>query len=101
IDYKGENAKITAKFRKWFGRIIILLDPYKLLTNNPATSNPLDSIDPDSSECLDNCRDLAKELAVRDRQNEKDPHFGDRGEGFMSAVIYFVVKTAPPEDRNL
>lgn len=45
IDFKGENATITAEHRRArFGHRIELLDPWHVVTNNPSTLNPLDFI---------------------------------------------------------
>lgn len=46
VDFKGENARATAAFReKKFGHRIVLLDPYRVVTNSPDCFNPLDFID--------------------------------------------------------
>ncbi len=54
IDFKGENAIKTALHRrKTFGHRIVLIDPYRVITQTPDTFNPLDFIDKDSSTALD------------------------------------------------
>ena len=49
VDFKGENFQLTAEHRrKAFGHQIVVLDPFKLVTQTPDTFNPLDFIDKDS-----------------------------------------------------
>ena len=65
FDPKGENYKLTAAHReRIFGQQIVVLDPFNIVTQNPDTFNPFDSI-PDSPEAIDELRDLAAELVVK------------------------------------
>ena len=53
--------EITAEHRqKAFGHQIVVLDPFKVVTQTPQTFNPLDFIDKDSPTAIDECRDLAE-----------------------------------------
>lgn len=98
VDFKGENAKLTAGHRRRvFGHKVILLDPYKLVTQSPDSFNPLDFIHKDDPEALDHCNDLAKALVVRSGE-EKEPHWCDAAEMFIAAVIAVVVFFGNAED---
>jgi type IV secretion system protein VirD4 len=91
IDFKGENALKTAKHRaKKFGHRIVLLDPFKIVTQTPDCLNPLDFIDKNSETALDDCNDLAKALIVRTGQ-EREPHWDDSAESWLAALIATVV----------
>ncbi len=82
------------------GNEIVLLDPFKSVTQTPDTFNPLDFIDPDSPLVIDECRALANALVIRTGQ-EKDPHWNDSAEVWITAMIAVVVAFAEPKDRNL
>ncbi len=87
VDFKGENYRLTAEHRrKAFGHRIVVLDPFKLVSQAPQTFNPLDFIDKDSPTAIDECLDLAKALVIRTGQ-ETDPHWVDSAESWISALI--------------
>lgn len=101
VDFKGENAQLTAAFRKKaFGHRIVQLDPFRVVTKNPDSFNPLDFIKADSPLALDDCRDLANALVIRTGQ-EKEPHWCDAAEMNIAGIISFVVQHAPENDRSL
>jgi type IV secretion system protein VirD4 len=90
IDFKGENAKKTAEFRKRFGQVV-LLDPYRLVTKEPDTLNPLEFIDPEEPTAIDSIRDIAEALVIRSGR-EAEPHWMDVAElwiGAMTAAVVF------------
>jgi type IV secretion system protein VirD4 len=92
VDPKGDGAKLTAAYRrKKFGHRVVLLDPYKIVTETPDTFNPLDFIDKDDPHCLDRCRDLANALIVR-QADEKDRHWNDAAEMWLTGLIATVVQ---------
>jgi type IV secretion system protein VirD4 len=101
VDFKGENSQLTAEHRrKAFGHQIVVLDPFKLVSQAPQTFNPLDFIHKDSPTALDECRDLAEALVIRSGQ-EKDPHWVDSAEAWIAALIALVVRYGEPNDRSL
>jgi type IV secretion system protein VirD4 len=101
VDFKGENFRLTAEHRrKVFGHRIAVLDPFKVVSQAHQTFNPLDFITKDSPTAIDECRDLAEALVIRTGQ-EKDPHWADSGEAFISALIALVVYYGEPNDRSL
>lgn len=100
VDYKGENARLTAKARKAMGHRVILLDPFKLVTNTPDMLNPLDFIDAGDPLAIDECRDLAEALVVRTGQ-EREPHWNDSAAINIAAIAAAVVAFADPPDRSL
>jgi type IV secretion system protein VirD4 len=101
LDLKGELARITARHRrKAFGHRTVLIDPYKVETQEPDRFDPLDFINPDSSTAIDECRDLAEALVIRTAQ-EKEPHWADSAELWIAAMIAATVQYAHPENRSL
>ena len=100
LDYKKENARITAGARQKMSHKIVLLDPFKSETQTPDTLNPLDFIDADSPTVLDEIRSLGNALVIRTGQ-EKEPHWNDSAEIWITAMIATVVAFAEPKDRSL
>ena len=95
VDFKGENALLTAEHRRRrMGHKIVILDPFLVTTKKRKrradTFNPLDFIDKDSPQALDECRDLAESVVIR-TGDEKDPHWNDSAEAVIAAVIAVVV----------
>lgn len=100
IDFKGENARLTADHRRRaFGHRIVTLDPFRVVTRQPDTFNPLDWIG-ETPEALDEARDLAEAHVIRTGQ-EKDPHWCDVAELWIAAMTALVVQYGEPGDRSL
>lgn len=101
IDFKGENATLTARHReKMFGHRCVLLDPYRVVTKNPDTLNPLDFIDKGSPDMLDDCRDVAEQLVIK-AVDAREPHFDQSAENWIAAAIAATVHSAPADKRSL
>ena len=100
VDFKGENARLTAHARRKMGHRVVLIDPFKTTTQNPDTFNPLDFIDRESLTALDDCRDLAEALVLRTGQ-EKEPHWADSAEVWIAAMTAMVACFAEGDDKSL
>lgn len=100
VDFKGENARLTADARRKMGHKVVLLDPFRITTQEPDSFNPLQFIDKDSSTALDDCRDLAEALVVRTGQ-EKEPHWNDSAEVWIAAMTAVVACFAEDGDKSL
>ena len=71
VDLKaGELARLTSDARRKMGHRIVLLDPFKMVTQTPDTLNPLSGIDKDYPYAIDDCREIAAAMVDR-----KDLHF--------------------------
>jgi type IV secretion system protein VirD4 len=100
VDFKGENVKLTANARRKMGHRVVVLDPFRVTTQEPDLFNPLQFIDRDSPTAIDDCRDLAEALVVRTGQ-EKEPHWLDSAEVWIAAMTAAVVAFAEGGDKNL
>jgi|SRR5579871_1785584 len=100
VDFKGENARITADARRKMGHKVVILDPFRIVTQEPDTFNPLRHIDKESPTALDDCRDLAEALVVRTGQ-EKEPHWADSAEVWIAAMTAMVACFAEDGDKSL
>ena len=100
VDFKGELARLTAEHRRAMGHDVRIVDPYMMVTNAPDQLNPLDSIEKDSPIAVDDCRDLANAMVIRTGE-EKDPHWVDSAETWISAILAAVAYFGEPGDRSL
>lgn len=100
VDFKGENVALTAQARRRMGHRVVILDPYRMTTQEPDTFNPLEFIDKDCPTAIDDCRDLAEALVVRSGQ-EKEPHWADSAEVWIAAMTAMVVAITEGEDKSL
>jgi type IV secretion system protein VirD4 len=100
VDFKGELARLTADRRRAMGHDVRIVDPYMQVTSAPDQLNPLEGIDKNSPLALDDCRDLANALVIRTGE-EKDPHWVDSAETWISAMLAAVAYFGEPGDRSL
>lgn len=101
VDFKGENARLTANHRrKRFGHAIVLLDPYRVVTQKPDCFNALDFISRDSPTAIDECNDLADALVIRS-PDEKEPHWNMSAIAMVSGVLATIVNYGGSETRSL
>ena len=111
IDPKGENAMVTARRRahgseycEGLGQTVRLLDPFnvmKLPDSEKATFNPLDALDPNDEESIDEAARIAEALIVS--ENSTDPFFEESARAFLKATILHVRTAAgfAASERNL
>jgi type IV secretion system protein VirD4 len=100
MDFKGELARLTADRRRAMGHNVRIIDPYMQVTRKPDTLNPLDGIDRNSPLAIDECRDMANALVIRTGE-EKDPHWVDSAETFISAMLAAVAYYGEQGERSL
>lgn len=101
LDPKGENAKLTGDYRREvFGHRVVILDPFREVTQNPDRFNPLDCIKKSSSLAIDDCRDAAAELVVTTGE-EKDPHWPQSAEAWIAGMLAVTAYYGEPGDRSL
>ena len=100
VDLSGELVRNTSAARRAMHHKVVILDPYKVVSQSPDTFNPLDAIDGQSEQMFDECKDLANALVVRTGQ-EKDPHWNDRAEENIGNILCAIAHFAEPEDRSL
>ncbi|VTR92886.1 conjugal transfer coupling protein : Type IV secretory pathway, VirD4 component OS=Singulisphaera acidiphila (strain ATCC BAA-1392 / DSM 18658 / VKM B-2454 / MOB10) GN=Sinac_7665 PE=4 SV=1: T4SS-DNA_transf [Gemmata massiliana] len=100
LDYKGENAFLTRAARARMRHHVVLLDPFRVVTETPDCLNVLDFIDRDAPTALDHIRSLAEAIVVRSG-HEKEPHWLDSAETWITAITAVVIACAADADRNL
>lgn len=101
IDPKGELYRATSDQRYARGGDICVYDPFGIACADGDRLNPLDFIDENALDFIDQCRDVAAAMVVR-TGNEHDPHWNDRAEHVIMAMIAFVCACEPDRSqRNL
>jgi type IV secretion system protein VirD4 len=99
IDPKCENFNISGRARQQMGDVV-RLDPLGLGGPGSASFNPMAFINPTAPDFLDQCRDLANMLVVR-QGTENDPYWNNAAEQVLTAMIAFVCACENnPEELN-
>lgn len=102
VDPKGENALITAAQRQAMGQKVFLLDPWGIagpkLGMTAARFNPLDWIQPDDPDAVENALLLAEAMVPSGAEGEA--RFWDEEARSLIAGIILYVATAPDEKER-
>lgn len=102
IDPKGENYAVTAERRRALGQTIVLLDPMGITGAPGDALNPLDLIDADAAQSIDDATMLASLLSGGvERDDPRNLFWYQRGEALLTGLIQFVATEAADELRNL
>ncbi len=101
-DPKGELFEATSRHRRQkFGHHIVRLDPFAICGPGSDTLNPLDCIDADAEDFLDQCRDIADMLLIT-TAHDIEPYWNDSARSVLTAFIAFVCACEDkPEKRTL
>ena len=111
VDPKGENATISAARRgkgsshcDGMGQMVQVLDPFKAAQVDASLRgrfNPLDTLDPENEETIDEAGSLADAIVVM-TDGVKDPFWDESARAMLKGLILHVV-TAPQYEgrRNL
>lgn len=103
IDPKGENAAVTGERRRALGQEVVVLDPMGITgTPTPSALNPLDLIDPEGPQSIDDASMLASLLTGGiERDDPRNLFWYQRGEQLLTGLIQYVATEADEEKRNL
>lgn len=97
-DLKGENFAVTADRRKDLGQQVAGLDPFDLV-GGQARFNPLDIIDPDSDDAMDDANMIADMLIIP--ENTSEPFWNKEAHALVAGLILYVCKKYDAEKRTL
>jgi type IV secretion system protein VirD4 len=105
IDPKGENAWITAEYRRKMGQNTIILDPWDEVNRRygdlagekeaVARFNPLSILNPESAHYAEDLASLADALIIN---QGKDPHWDDSARELVAGLMAYLVEM--PEYRK-
>src|SRR5699024_2783821 len=97
-DLKGENFAVTSSRRKALGQMVAGLDPFDLVGGS-ARFNPLDLIDPDSDDAMDDANMIANTLVIP--ENVSDPHWNKEAHALLAGLILYVCQNYSRDQRTL
>jgi type IV secretion system protein VirD4 len=100
IDPKGEACRITARRRREMGQTVHVIDPFRLISDETDSLNPLDAFNVKGVDASALAMDIAKQLSGGVLIS-KDPFWDIRGHGLSAGIISAVASTAEPDKRNL
>jgi len=110
VDPKGENATVTARrrgkgseFCKGMGQSVHILDPFESVENAEeyrARFNPLDAVDPDHDEAVDEAGRIADALVVVQEKGGSDPFWDESARSLVRGIILHVLTDPYYEGRR-
>lgn len=99
-DPKGENYAVTARWRREIGQRVHAFDPFRVVGGD-ASYNPLELIDPESPEAVDEARMLADMIVLSEGQGGEQLFWNEEARAVLTGLILHVSANAPPELRTL
>ncbi len=100
-DPKGENFFVTARYRrKVLKQEVVALDPFALTPSASRGFNPMDLIDLDGDNYVENAMTMA-DMIVSRRGHGHDSHWILEGRALLFAFILHAACIAEPARRNL
>ncbi|MEP3280475.1 MAG: type IV secretory system conjugative DNA transfer family protein [Stappiaceae bacterium] len=105
IDPKGELASITARHRRdKLGQNVVVLDPAGVAEDIPAEMrghyNPLAQLSEDDPGVVSAAQSIASGIVVPNPK-AKDPFWDQTALSFIQAVVLYMLRFYPPEERTL
>ena len=100
LDIKGEAARVTARYRRSIGHEVVILDPFHIATDTPASLNPLDRVTSNPETVADEAFMLAS-LLSEGRRFEKDSFWDDHGEALLAGLFTHVATSEGLPSRAL
>lgn len=100
IDPKGEACHITARRRREMGQTVHVIDPFKVISDQTDSLNPMDAFAIPGVEPSALALDIARQLSGGGKIS-KDPFWDIRGHDIAAGVIAAIAATREPHERNL
>jgi type IV secretory pathway TraG/TraD family ATPase VirD4 len=110
LDPKGENATITASRRgggsqhsKGMGQTVKVLDPFQSAQVDDScrgTFNPLDALDPEAEETIDEAGRLADAIVVIHEGGTNDPFWDESARAMVKGLLLHVLTAPQYEGRR-
>ncbi len=103
VDVKnGENARLTGEYRrKKFRHKVYYLDPFRLVTREPDTLNPVEFVDKNSQFAIEDSLEIGAALVDRKEEKGDGVHFLDTAEAVIAAAVATAVRYAPGAAKSL
>lgn len=99
-DPKGENYAVTARLRREMGQRVHAFDPFDI-PGGDAAFNPLDLINTNSFEAVDEACMLADMIVVPEGRGGEQVFWNEEARAVLTGLILRVAARATPERRTL
>ncbi len=100
-DPKGENYAVTARRRREMGQRVMALDPF-LVVGGDASFNPLDDLDPEGPDAVDDAQRLAELMVIETSRETPDSTFWNAEcKAVLTGLILHVASTENVTRRTL
>jgi type IV secretion system protein VirD4 len=99
-DVKPELAAVAARRRREMGQEVRILDPYGAVGGWDGF-NPLDLIDIDSPDAIDDARMLMDMMIDAAAEHGENVHWNETAREFGAGLLLHIRASASPEDRHL
>lgn len=100
IDPKGENAVVTRRRRQELGQTVHFLNPWGLHDLPNARINPIDLLEPDDPNVVNNASFLA-DLCVVPAPDSKDPFWDTSARSLIRGLMLYTAAAFATEGRSL
>jgi type IV secretion system protein VirD4 len=100
LDVKGEAARVTARRRRDMGHEVVIIDPFHIVTDEPASLNPLDRVTSNPESVADEAYMLAS-LVSEGLRGIKEPFWDDLGESLIAGLFAYVATSDETVSRTL
>jgi type IV secretion system protein VirD4 len=103
VDPKGEAAKLTAGYRRdILGQKVLIIDPWRLVTEQTQALNPLDAVDMNRPGYFEAAQALANLIIATDSGEQRvDPHWNTRARQIVTSLLMLIARHFPAHLRNL
>ncbi|AYL96690.1 type IV secretory system conjugative DNA transfer family protein [Mucilaginibacter celer] len=102
IDPKGEIAACTSKYQGEAGQNVVVLNPWAILPDKLPDSvkyNPMDILDADNPNLVDDCQMLAEMIVPQD--TGKNKFFSDSARAILTGLIMYIALSEEGHNRSL
>ncbi|MFT3909734.1 MAG: type IV secretory system conjugative DNA transfer family protein [Ferruginibacter sp.] len=102
VDVKGENAAITARYRREIGHDVVILDPWNVNSKEKSgTYNPLDLVINchDDNHRIDDVEMLSE--MIISKSMTKEPFWENTARSWVAGLILHIVMTGSKDEKHL
>ncbi|RAK56243.1 type IV secretory system conjugative DNA transfer family protein [Phenylobacterium soli] len=100
LDPKGENTVVTYAARTRFGPVHVL-DPFGVTGMPQARYNPLDLLDPENPDLIEDAAVLAEALVYDPPAHLGEAHWNEEAKALIAGLMLHVACSRPPAERTL
>lgn len=100
VDIKGEAAQATARYRRSLGQRVVVLDPFRRVSDGSDALNPLDWLSGNADELADNATTLSETLTGH-ATSTKEPFWDHLANDFVAGLIALASSERDPAKRSL